>query len=189
MDFPTQIVAARRDTAISHSSCSVWSWTDYFPDDRWTPDCSRVRPRGEWAADLKTVSRDWRPDSSAALQTFYTPRGVRDILQFRSPESWHERDNLSGVIKKIQTENHCKMQVVVLPHSVTSLGCTWPPRLNVFVNLYADYIFVNIITLSDIFIMLLWHCEQELNDLDMVITARKSCCIRIILRHDRHCEK
>ena len=46
------------------------------------------------------------------------------------------------------------------------------PRLNVFVILYADDILLishSVTCLQK----LLWHCEQEFNDLDMVINAKQ----------------
>ena len=52
------------------------------------------------------------------------------------------------------------------------------PRLNVFVILYADDILLispSVTCLQK----LLWHCEQEFNDLDMVINDNNSCCMRI----------
>ena len=58
----------------------------------------------------------------------------------------------------------------------------------VYVIMYADDILL-IAPSVTLLQKLLWICEQELDALDMKVNAKKSCCIRIGIRHDKDCVK
>ena len=57
-----------------------------------------------------------------------------------------------------------------------------------FVVLYADDILLLAPSVTALH-KLLRACEQELDSIDMSINVKKSCCMRIGVRHDKPCSK
>ena len=70
--------------------------------------------------------------------------------------------------------------------SIDDIGKIQNNRYGTYVILYADDILLLAKSVTALQRML-WLCEQELNSIDMVINAKKSCCMRVGRRQDKSC--